>query len=430
MAKISNPSSFEHVVHVTKDNTGNLLGLETLPESLRRQVQLDGTHLEDTNQNLLHKRKKPKISEPIGFTHEIHVEYDFTLNKFIGLPPEWEVLLENSGITPEEQSAHPQVIIDSLHYLAEGPSAPQLPKQIDIDQTMSEASKISPHDPRKLFDNMHRIGQGGSGSVYVARRKKDGKLVAIKTTAITPQVDLQSLKNEIAMTRTSKHPFIVDYFQSYLCRSRSELWIVIEYMSGGSLTQLLQCCGILTEEEMAYVTKQIVHALNFLHTSYRVHRDIKSDNILLSGNGICKLGDFGFATQLTVEKSARYSTVGTPYWMAPELIRGQRYDSKVDIWSLGILLYEMAQGNPPYLEMQPLRAIFVISTKGPPPLENLDMWSNNFKDFLSLCVKMNPSERPTMSELLQHPFLRNISDITPPSFKEKVQQTKTNYRML
>jgi serine/threonine protein kinase len=132
----------------------------------------------------------------------------------------------------------------------------------------------------------------------------------------------------------------------------------------------------------------------------------KSDNILISSDGGVKIADFGYAAQLTQQKQKRNTIVGTPYWMAPELIRGLNYDQKVDVWSLGIMMMEMAEGEPPYMEFPPLRALFLITTKGIPALREPQKWSDDFKDFLALTLLKDPAKRPSATELLQHPFMQ------------------------
>lgn len=134
---------------------------------------------------------------------------------------------------------------------------------------------------------------------------------------------------------------------------------------------------------------------------FYIHRDIKSDNILIGSRGEVKIADFGYAAQLTQQKTKRNTIVGTPYWMAPELIRGQNYDTKVDIWSLGIMIMEMAEGEPPYMEFPPLRALFLITTKGIPDLKDPGKWSSPFRQFVALCLEKDPEKRPDADELLK-----------------------------
>ena len=159
----------------------------------------------------------------------------------------------------------------------------------------------------------------------------------------------------------------------------------------------------------------------YIHSLHRIHRDIKSDNILLGGDGSVKIADFGYAAQLTQQQQKRYTVVGTPYWMAPELIRGHEYGTKVDIWSLGIMVMEMAEGEPPYMEFPPLRALFLITTKNIPGLKD-NKWSANFQDFLRQCLCKEPEKRPTAEQLSRHPFLKTAC--TPEEFLSVVQAAR------
>jgi len=176
----------------------------------------------------------------------------------------------------------------------------------------------------------------------------------------------------------------------------------------GCLTEILDEFDILkmNESQIARVCADVLLALHHMHCMHCVHRDIKSDNILLNRKGQIKLADFGFSCQLTKEKSSRNSVIGTPYWMPPEIIGSQDYGTKVDIWSLGIMLIEMAEGEPPYMDYPPLRALFMISTKGIPPFKDPAQWSEELIDFRNLCLTIEPDERPGGEHLLQHSFLK------------------------
>ena len=160
--------------------------------------------------------------------------------------------------------------------------------------------------------------------------------------------------------------------------------------------------------------------LAFLHRQHRLHRDIKSDNILVDTNGSVKLADFGFAVSLTEEQAWRKSVVGTPYWMAPELIRGLEYDAKVDVWSLGITALEMAEGEPPLIHEPPLRALLLITIQGSPHLARPKKWSKNFRHFLERCFDITPELRASSEQLLMHPFIRSAS--SPADFAAFVQE--------
>jgi serine/threonine protein kinase len=235
---------------------------------------------------------------------------------------------------------------------------------------------------------------------------RSNKQVAIKKMKLDDE-NSKLLAGEIHMMKSSNHPNIVNYLDSYIVKN--ELWVVMEYMANGMLTEWLEQYGYgdcqMSETEIAFVCRETLKGLKYIHGMHRVHRDIKSDNILLGEDGGVKLADFGYAAQLTQQKAKRTTVVGTPYWMAPEVINGNDYDIKVDIWSLGIMVMEMAEGEPPYMEFPPLRALFLITTQGIPPLKEADKWSPEMRDFLSKCLTKEVSERPDASTLLKHPFL-------------------------
>jgi len=184
-------------------------------------------------------------------------------------------------------------------------------------------------------------------------------------------------------------------------------WVVSEYPDGVSIQDVLEQFQNqkLTEPQIALICREVLKALHFMHSSHIIHRDIKSGNISLLTQGQVKLNDFGLAAQLTKERQTRNTVVGTPYWMAPEMVRGLDYGTKVDIWSLGILLMEMVEGEPPYMEFPPLRALFLITTKGIPPLKEPKQWSPHLVHFFESCVQREVDKRPTAADLLLHPFL-------------------------
>jgi len=201
--------------------------------------------------------------------------------------------------------------------------------------------------------------------------------------SVTPK-NMKHLLTEIYMQKSSSHPNIVQFLDAYLLDD--QFWVVLEYMGGGSLTAILEQFPkiTLTEPQVAFICLETLKSLSYIHTLHRLHRDIKSDNILLGDNAEVKLADFGFATQLTQNQTKRNTVIGTPYWMAPELIEGHDYGAKVDIWSLGIMVREMLEGEPPYLELPSAKALFLIITRGLPELKNPGKFSNHLKDFLFL----------------------------------------------
>lgn len=267
------------------------------------------------------------------------------------------------------------------------------------------ADLVNKDDPQSIYGESKKVGEGAAGEVFLATNVRTKSKVAIKKMKITDQT-AKLMITEIGIMKTSKHNNIVEYMDSYLV-DNNHLWVVMEYMGGGCLTEVLEQFEHvkLAELTIGYCCAESLKALAYIHSNHRIHRDIKSDNILLGTDGSVKLADFGYAAQLTQQKQKRTTIVGTPYWMAPELIRAQAYDQKVDIWSTGIMCMEMCEGEPPYMEFPPLRALFLITTKGVPALKEASKWSKDLQDFLSLCLNKEPDQRPDAATLLKHPFI-------------------------
>ena len=322
-----------------------------------------------------------------------------------GLPEPMRMVLKASGISKEESVNNPQAVLDVLNFHMDGGKVnkakqTQLPKSSAVRKDISKAVSIKPEDYTKHFGQLKKLGQGASGVVFSAVRLSDSMKVALK---VAPVNELADLTNEMGLQAMCAHPNIVEILDAYMYGN--DVCIVMELIPGSSLTNILGTKVDFPESCIAYVCREVLLGLQCVHDFHRLHRDIKSDNVLVGSNGDCKIADFGFAANLTSEQSKRTSVVGTPYWMAPELIRGMNYDDKVDIWSLGITILEMTDGEPPLLREPPLRALLLITINDPPTVKDTSKWSTALQHFLSNCLKVSPKERASAAQLLSHPFL-------------------------
>ncbi|KAF9435860.1 signal transducing kinase of the PAK [Entomortierella beljakovae] len=530
------------------------------PSSNRSTFKGVFSNIVSSMSDLLSSDKKMEISSPYNPVHLTHVGYNLDTGEFTGLPKEWQQLLQDSGISKQDQAANPQAVIDIIGFYTdtqEGkqndavwnkfghnpphtksskssikpssstnslkqplkddrvvrdkptsptspsrpiyesprlpPSAPQpskkpsVPRPADltpterkdplesIDTDASSAAStvlpspaqaprlpppkpkkipqqtpvasvpppkpaattpLSPHhhqqqpkrrekkpekdaissqdvirrlqaictdaDPTKLYRSLVKIGQGASGGVYTAYQVGTNMSVAIKQMNLEQQPKKDLIINEILVMKESSHKNIVNYIDSFLFRG--DLWVVMEYMEGGSLTEVVTT-NEMAEPQIGAVCRETLLGLEHLHSKGVIHRDIKSDNVLLALNGDIKLTDFGFCAQLKESQGKRTTMVGTPYWMAPEVVTRKEYGPKVDIWSLGIMAIEMLEGEPPYLNENPLRALYLIATNGTPTLQHPERLSPEFTHFLAQSLEVDPEKRPTATELLKHPFL-------------------------
>ncbi|KAL7831865.1 hypothetical protein AOLI_G00294130 [Acnodon oligacanthus] len=292
----------------------------------------------------------------------------------------------------------------------QGRSPQREPQRVSHEQFRAALQMVvDPGDPRTYLDHYIKIGEGSTGIVCIATVKSTGKLVAVKKMDLRKQQRRELLFNEVVIMRDYHHENVVEMYNSYLVGD--ELWVVMEFLEGGALTDIVTHTR-MNEEQIATVCLSVLKALSVLHAQGVIHRDIKSDSILLTHDGRVKLSDFGFCAQVSKEVQRRKSLVGTPYWMAPELISRLPYGPEVDIWSLGIMVIEMVDGEPPYFNEPPLKAMKMIRDNLPPKLKNLHKVSPLLKGFLDRMLVRDPAQRATAQELLKHPFL---SKSGPPS---------------
>ncbi|XP_051500295.1 serine/threonine-protein kinase PAK 6-like [Myxocyprinus asiaticus] len=257
-------------------------------------------------------------------------------------------------------------------------------------------------DPRSYLENFVKIGEGSTGVVCIAREKHSGRQVAVKMMDLKKQQRRELLFNEVVIMRDYRHKNVVEMYKSALVGE--ELWVIMEYLQGGALTNIVSEAR-LTEEQIATVCEAVLQALCYLHAQGVIHRDIKSDSILLTLDGRVKLSDFGFCAQISKDIPKRKSLVGTPYWMAPEVVSKRPYGTEVDIWSLGIMVVEMVDGEPPYFSETPIAAMKRLRDEPAPTARNVNKISPVLRDFLDSMLTRDPLMRASACDLLQHPFL-------------------------
>ncbi|XP_068187464.1 serine/threonine-protein kinase 10 [Antennarius striatus] len=281
-------------------------------------------------------------------------------------------------------------------------------------------------NPNDIWEIIGELGDGAFGKVYKARNKETGALAAAKQIETKCEEELEDYMVEIDILAKCNHHYIVKLLDAFY--HDHTLWIMIEFCPGGAVdATMLELDRGLTEPQIKVVCRQVLEALVYLHSMKIIHRDLKAGNILLMLDGDIKLADFGVSAKNTKTLQRRDSFIGTPYWMAPEVVmcetmKDAPYDYKADIWSLGITLIELAQIEPPHHELNPMRVMLKIAKSEPPTLDLPHKWSQDFKDFLKKALDKNPETRPTAVQLLAHPFVRSVTSNRP--LRELVAEAK------
>lgn len=303
----------------------------------------------------------------------------------------------------------PEKLVEHFNYAA----SVQRAQRSAANSISSRHSQISA-DKSGDLEVLNALGEGSFGAVYKANHRPTGAIVAVKVipnAGSNPSED-EKIKGEIDILSRCDSPYIVGYFECFIkppTNKPGEMWIVMEYCEGGSMADLIEASAgqMIPEDCVRAVCASIVLGLEYLHGVANVcHRDIKCGNVLLTNDGHVKLADFGVSAELTNTLNKRKTVVGSPYWMAPEVIRESHYDGRADVWSLGITAIEMAEGAPPHSNLHPLRAIFVIPTKPAPTLADPDNWSPEMLDFVRCCCQKDPNQRHDSALLSAHPFVK------------------------
>eukprot|EP01097_Dermamoeba_algensis_P006547 TRINITY_DN4096_c0_g1_i1.p1 TRINITY_DN4096_c0_g1~~TRINITY_DN4096_c0_g1_i1.p1 ORF type:complete len:470 (-),score=111.27 TRINITY_DN4096_c0_g1_i1:180-1589(-) len=432
---ISSPSNFQQKVHISFNYEKK--EFEGLPDEWAGLLKSSGITQEETARN------PETVIKVLQFHEQIQNEQEQEKMKFYAntppqspVPSPWAArkhsnagaakpnFQNNTNLVPppsptwtqastpprKESMIRASAYKETANKSEASPPPPHIDHKYLSSKTLQIEDIVSSDDPNSIFTDLKLVGQGASGAVFVATDCRSSKTVAIKKMVVAKQPSKSVIVNEICIMRRCYCRSIVNFIDAYL--DEGVLWVVMEFVSGGSLTDVV-LNHKLTEAQMALITRETLIALKHLHQNDILHRDIKSDNVLMGADGTIKLTDFGFGAQLSPDRHKRTTVVGTTYWMAPEVVTGSPYDCKVDIWSLGIMVVEMLDGEPPYMNLPPVKALFLIASKGRPELKTKTM-SLELRDFLEKCTQMEAEKRPTAAQLLEHPFMKkacNFEDL-------------------
>ncbi|VDM53702.1 unnamed protein product [Angiostrongylus costaricensis] len=362
-----------HCVTVARSNSLRTTTTALRPPSVKSPVKVHGYPFNDPNYAPL-PLKLPTVTTFGSSPHSITSDTQISPNSTV-----------TSSITSPEKASNEGVGYDEFR--------------------VALSCVVDRRDPQTDLTNFTIVGEGSTGIVFAAYKKSTRQTVAVKRMNLRKQQRRELLFNEVSIMRDYQHANIVRMFSSHLVGD--ELWVVMEYMEGGSLTDIVTQTR-MTEAQIATVSQQVLKGLEFLHARQVIHRDIKSDSILLRRDGTVKISDFGFCGHLSDEFPRRRSLVGTPYWTAAEVIARQPYGTAADIWSFGIMLIEMVEGEPPLFNEELFQAMKMIRDNPPPKFNPTANVSPELAHMLSRCVVKDPTQRATAIELLRHPLLRTV----------------------
>ena len=430
--KISDPKGFKSHIHVKFDEDGKIIGMPELwvdllkisPEMVQYAVDTDELdeavapiYPDEKIINQVYSFKPGKFiitlqSESDSEERKYDVEIDETEEWGIkGLPAEWKQELKESGFTKKDVIEHPMEVLETLNWMrrTKTGSLHPLPTNSEYRKREQESIVFIKSNPSKDYIILDELGEGGFGKVYKCVKISNQEVYAMKHIDITSNKQKIYIGNEITLMKSIDHKNIVKLYETYMYKGR--IFLFMEFLDGGCLTPVVEDFKLdIPENVIAYIITEVLQGIVSLHKRGIVHRDIKSDNVLIERDGAAiKLTDFGYSCQLTQEKRLRESRVGTLYWMAPEILKGNwAYDERCDIWSLGVFAFELAEGVPPFPKKGQQKTIYHILSKPAPELKNKKKWSEEFQSFISYCMIKDPEERPKAKQLLKHPFINEL----------------------